>query len=326
MQSPRETAYNAAMHKTSNKRSLPNPLRMPLLFLAGLVAVCFCQCWLGGTGGIDPAFMVMDSHRGISWPPWHTYWFYVGLMLYPMLLLLAVGLIWGGIRSGAASTEAGLRYAFGSVQPQYHAGAARFLTACARAMAWGGVLLGVAACGLMELCEYLNVHYYEPSFEEEVEAVVSVYEALSYKAERWARFTPLAGLVLGRILFGALADGARIRSDYRAQKLEPDLRAAVDRAMELDPDDPEVLVVAATPLVLAPEGRGRDLDEGERLARQALAAAPGPERARLLLARIAELRDDPEVAAARYRELLEDNSSCRPARTRLADLGAAPPP
>lgn len=206
------------MHKRSRKRSLPNPLRMPLLFLAGLVAVCLCHHWLGGTGGIDPAHMVREP-RGISllpWDIWDIYWFFMTFLLYPTLLLLAVGLIWGGIRSGAANTEAGLRYAFGSVQPQYYAGAARFLTDCARITAWGGVLLGVAACGLMELCVYILEYGDVRSYEEEVVGIQNVYETLMHRADLWARYAPLAGLVLGRILFGALAEGARIRSDETA--------------------------------------------------------------------------------------------------------------
>ncbi len=118
--------------------------------------------------------------------------------------------------------------------------------------------------------------------------------------------------------------GAQIRSDYRAQKHEPALTAAIARARELAPDDPDTLTLAATPLVLAPEGRGRDLDEAERLLRRALDRAPGGERARLLLARVAEQRGDAAAAAAAYRAVLAANPGCRPARSRLEALAAPP--
>lgn len=114
--------------------------------------------------------------------------------------------------------------------------------------------------------------------------------------------------------------GAQIRSDFRAQKLEPALTAAIARARELAPEDPDTLVLAATPMVLAPEGRGRDLAEAERLLRRALERAPHHERAQLLLARLAEARGDLEAATAVYRAALESNPHCRPARARLDAL------
>jgi cytochrome c-type biogenesis protein CcmH/NrfG len=73
-------------------------------------------------------------------------------------------------------------------------------------------------------------------------------------------------------------------------------------------------------MVLAPEGRGRDLVEAERLLRRALDRAPHHERARLLLARLAEARGDLEAATAVYRAILEANPDCRPARSRLVAL------
>jgi len=183
---------------------------MPLLFLAGLIVVCYCDRWVGGTGGIDPAQMVKDP-RGVTLFPCEIYWFFMKLLLYPTLLLLAAGLIGGGIRSGATSAEAGMRYALGSVRPEYFPGAVRFLTACARITAWGGVLLGVAACGFMEINLLLNVTSCDRGWVDN-----DLYWTLYFWANHWSRYAPLAGLVLGRILFGALAEGARIRSGETA--------------------------------------------------------------------------------------------------------------
>ncbi len=104
-----------------------------------------------------------------------------------------------------------------------------------------------------------------------------------------------------------------IRSDYRAKKLEPELRAAIERALELDPDNPGAHVAAAKPLVFAPQGKGRDIDAALSHLDRAVELDPQLESARLLRATAREMAGDLDGARADARAALVDNPDCAPA-------------
>ena len=114
-----------------------------------------------------------------------------------------------------------------------------------------------------------------------------------------------------------------IRSDYRARLYRDRLEEAIEEARRLEPDAPATLVVVATPLVFAPDGRGRDLSAAAELLERALELDPEHERARLLRARVYELEGDRTAAEQIYRRALEANPECRPARWRLEALGGS---
>ena len=114
-----------------------------------------------------------------------------------------------------------------------------------------------------------------------------------------------------------------IRSDYRAKRFEPELRAAVDRALELDPDNPLAHVAAAKPLLFAPEDRGRDVDAALEHLDRALALDPRSESARLLRAAARELAGDVDGSRDDARAALAANPSCAPARRMLEHLGGS---
>jgi hypothetical protein len=179
------------MQDASRKPASPNPIRTPLLLIAGLVAIYGYPFWVGGTGGLDPARFDPDL-LGQSTSP--TVGTILARMLFPSLVLLAAGLIVGTIRAGPASADAGLRYALGTSARRWMPGAAKFLSSCARVVAWGGVLLGYGACALIEITVQRR------SFEAEI-----------LTARDWSLFAPLSGILLGRIVLGVLAEGARIR-------------------------------------------------------------------------------------------------------------------
>jgi len=108
-----------------------------------------------------------------------------------------------------------------------------------------------------------------------------------------------------------------IRSDFRAQKYRDRLNAAIDRALELDPDNPRALVSAAKPLVFAPEGQGRDLEAAVDRLDRALAVEPDLEAALLLRAEARRRLGDVEEARADWRRALEVNPDSQPARWAL---------
>lgn len=112
-----------------------------------------------------------------------------------------------------------------------------------------------------------------------------------------------------------------IRSDFRAQKYRGRLDAAIDRALELDPDNPRALVSAAKPLVFAPEGQGRDLEAAVDRLDRALEIAPGLEAALLLRAEARRRLGDAEAARADWRRALEANPDSQPARWALDASG-----
>lgn len=111
-----------------------------------------------------------------------------------------------------------------------------------------------------------------------------------------------------------------IRSDFRARKHEEALRAAIDRALELDPGSALAHVTAAKPLLFAPEGRGRDTAAAVTHLERAVALDPELERAWLLLARAHEERGAREDAVAAARTALELNPASRPAAALVTEL------
>ncbi|MBN2491577.1 MAG: hypothetical protein JXQ29_12075 [Planctomycetes bacterium] len=179
------------MQEAPQKRGWPNPLRTPLLLIAGLVAYSSYPNWVGGTGGLDLARFAADPDQYGSSVSMSLA---LGRVL-PVLVLLVAGLAAGALFAGPARMLAGLRYALGSSDSKWMPGAARFLSASARAVAWGGVLLGCGACALIEIVP-------DPESPEN----------LLPTAREWSLFAPFAGIVLGRIVLGGLAAGARIRS------------------------------------------------------------------------------------------------------------------
>jgi len=113
-----------------------------------------------------------------------------------------------------------------------------------------------------------------------------------------------------------------IRSDFRAKQHEAELKAAVARALELDPDNPRALVTAAKPWLFADAEHGGDPRQAIVLLDRALALDPELEPALLLRALAHDVVGDHDAAIQGWRRALERNPQCRPARWQLEHAGA----
>lgn len=192
-------------HRQSKKPTWPNPVRTPLLFLAGLIAVYGYPHWVGGTGGLDPVLMEAQSRDAGTWISVPNLIYFMNNLALPSLVVFGAGLFAAILWAGPTAADAGLRYALGSSEPRWMPGAARFFAIAARVSTWGGILLGITACAIMEIVVYrvFRLDHYMGD---------DPYGDLIWPAWRWVLFAPLAGILLGRVVFGALAGGARFRS------------------------------------------------------------------------------------------------------------------
>ena len=114
-----------------------------------------------------------------------------------------------------------------------------------------------------------------------------------------------------------------IRSDFRAKKHEPRLRAAIAEARRLDPGNARALVSEAKPFLFAPPEHGRDLRAGIALLDRGLALDPRLEPALLLRAFARDGLGERAAAEADWRAALALNPDCRPAKEALAASPAA---
>jgi tetratricopeptide (TPR) repeat protein len=125
-----------------------------------------------------------------------------------------------------------------------------------------------------------------------------------------------------------------IRSDFRARRLEARLRAAIDHALALDPDNPRALTSSAKPLLFADAKHGGDLRAAVERLDRALRLDPSLEAARLLRAVAYQRLGETARAEADWKEALRRNPACQPARRGMDELsrgasagtGAASPP
>jgi len=193
------------MEDASRKASWLNPVRTTALFILGLWAVYRYHFWVGGTGGLEPARMTQESSGIITWTDDPVQVFLIARLGLPLLILVAAGLLVALLRTGRADAEAGMRHAILSNDAHWMPGAARFWAVAARVTAWGGVLIGLAACGVAWVVVYRVQRLgYQVEWGTYHDRIIGAY--------RWGLFAPLAGIVFGRVVFGALAEGARIRS------------------------------------------------------------------------------------------------------------------
>ena len=109
-----------------------------------------------------------------------------------------------------------------------------------------------------------------------------------------------------------------IRSDFRARRYEARLRAAIDHAVALDPDNPKALAASAKPLLFAGANHGGDPHAALEVLDRALRLDPKLESARLLRAVAWQKLGDPARAQADWKEALRRNPLCEPARRGLA--------
>jgi len=191
-------------------------LRLPVLLLIVVVAVTNYHRLVGGTGGLDPSWIGVEEDgtgRSIHWVRYFCRSF--GPAIIVLLSLASVIIV---IRAGSRTALAGLRFLLGTRRPDEHTAAATALGIGARVVTWAGLILGVAATGVCTAMVFANrvLHvtggeYYYDEWDEE-EEYMDFLDYLHSEIAGRSVFVPLVGLVLGRIVLGALADAARAQS------------------------------------------------------------------------------------------------------------------
>ncbi len=111
--------------------------------------------------------------------------------------------------------------------------------------------------------------------------------------------------------------GTKIRSTYRAGKLKGPLNAAVERALQLDPENARAYVTKAKTLLFQPSPTEGALQEALRLLKTARSREPTLEQIRLLLAYAYTQTGDTEAATECWQQCLQENPDCLPAAREL---------
>lgn len=191
-------------------------LRLPVLLLIAAGAAMNYHVLVGGTGGLDPWWIEADEdgpRRSIAW----SYFFVRGLGP-AMGVLLSLAIVAVVIRAGRKTALGGLRFLLGLGRPENDPAAAEAIALGARVVTWGGLILGVAAAGVnavivfvRRVFQFTGGEYYVDEWDEfatPTELLRHIHRNIDY----WSELAPFVGLVLGRIVLGALADAARARS------------------------------------------------------------------------------------------------------------------
>ena len=102
------------------------------------------------------------------------------------------------------------------------------------------------------------------------------------------------------------------------------MEAALDKALQLEPDNPRVLVSCARRYLFADAGHGGDLDKAFGFLNKALEKAPDDEPALLLRGLAYQKADKQDKAILDWQQALKNNPSCKPAYEELEKRGKLP--
>ncbi len=111
--------------------------------------------------------------------------------------------------------------------------------------------------------------------------------------------------------------GTKIRSTYRAGKFKDEMNRAIDKALDLDPNNAYAIIARAKTFIFRPDPSGEELQQAFALLENALMLNAALERAKLLQAHAHDLLGEHEKAIALWEALLAGNSDCKPARRAL---------
>lgn len=118
--------------------------------------------------------------------------------------------------------------------------------------------------------------------------------------------------------------GTMIRSNYQGKKYAKKMDQAQEKAIELDPNNPNAHVTACKRKLFAKENRGGDLAKALEHLNRALELNPECEPALILRGIAHEKNDDLELAKKDWLRVIELNPTCRPAKDNLERvMGAA---
>lgn len=111
--------------------------------------------------------------------------------------------------------------------------------------------------------------------------------------------------------------GTMIRSDFRGKRYGDKMQRAADKALELDPKNPDAYVTVCKRALYAPQKRGGDLDLALEYLEKALDLDPDHQAALILRGIAHERRGEIDAAVADWRNVLQLNPSSIPAKDNL---------
>lgn len=120
------------------------------------------------------------------------------------------------------------------------------------------------------------------------------------------------------------AYGTMIRTGHQAKKYLGKMEAALEKALQLEPENPRVLVSCARRYLFADTGHGGDLDKAFEFLNRTLEKAPDDEPALLLRGLAYQKADKQDKAIQDWQQALKKNPSCKPAYEELEKRGKLP--
>jgi tetratricopeptide (TPR) repeat protein len=114
--------------------------------------------------------------------------------------------------------------------------------------------------------------------------------------------------------------GMMIRTNYQGKKYEKRMSAAKDRALELDPDNPDAQVTGCKKLLFAKKRRGGDVLAALAHLDRAIELDASHVMAHVLRGIAREKLKDYDAAKADWNRALELNPRCKPAKDNLLRL------
>jgi tetratricopeptide (TPR) repeat protein len=132
-------------------------------------------------------------------------------------------------------------------------------------------------------------------------------------------FTALGGLPDDSEKYRIMSDlyAMMMRTRFKGNKLQDSMHGSIDKALELDPDNPKALASQSRRKLFAEEQHGGDLEGGLALINRAIELDPADESLLILRGLAYERHGEKDKAVADWEKALEINPQARPAMEHL---------
>lgn len=182
---------------------ISSPLRGPLLLVGAFGVLWIALNTIGGTGGLDPAWVDPEKSRILH----DTGWYLRGLFV-PACIIVPLAFLVAAITHGWRAAEAATSFAFGSDRPAHVSASVACWGTAARVISWTGLIAGLAAVALLDYAVRIRLQIDR-----------ALYYDLLDIGRTWLIRAPLAGLIFGRLFFGGLASAARVRDGVPGRRV-----------------------------------------------------------------------------------------------------------